>query len=63
MLNWHAPDLASAFSVAVVYMFASILSIVLYTGESLGIQNTRLVSLFAKCKVCLQESNCFLKGF
>lgn len=62
MLNWHAPDLASAFSVAVVYMFASILSIVLYTGESLGIQN-KIGFSFCQVQVCLQESNCFLKGF
>ena len=59
MLNWRAPDLASAFSVAVVYMFASILSIVLYTGESLGIQNTRLVSLFAKCKLVCKKAIVF----
>ena len=59
MLNWRAPDLASAFSVAVVYMFASILSLVLYTGESLGIQNTRLVSLFAKCKFVCKKAIVF----
>lgn len=47
---------APAFSVGGVYVFVPILSIVLYTGESSAIQNTRLIFLFAKCKVCLQGS-------
>lgn len=50
------------FSAAVVYMFGFILNLVLYIGASSAIQNTRLVFLFAKFKVCLKESNYFLKA-
>lgn len=49
-------------SAADVYMFVFILNIVLYIGASSAIQNMRLDFLYAKFKVCLKESNYFLKA-
>ena len=54
-----APEFSA---VGLFCLFVFILNIVLYTEKSSAIQNTRLIFLFAKCKVCLQESNYFLKA-